>query len=119
MKIGLLQDHNDELHHARVKRRAIVIDYNPVGQAHDNPLFDSRRYVVEFDGGILETISANVIEENILAQVDDCGHRHLLLSEIIDHRSDNTVIPIEKSFTTTKSGGKQKVRITQGWKLCV
>ena len=119
MEIGLARGADDQLHTAVVKRRAVDIEGTPIGVPNDNPLLDSRRYEVEFSDGTLETISANVIAENLLAQVDDEGHRQLLLSEIIDHRQNDDSIPLDGSFYTTASGSKRRVRTTKGWDLCV
>ena len=35
-----------------------------------------------------EVLTANIISENLLAQVDEEGHRQILLDEIIDHIQD-------------------------------
>ena len=43
---------------------------------------------VQFQDGAIEIMTANALAENILTQVDDFGHRYLLLDEIVDH-ADN------------------------------
>ena len=45
---------------------------------------------MEFLDGSIEILTANIIAENLLAQVDSEGHRQLLLKEIVDHRTDGT-----------------------------
>ena len=60
-------------------QRAVVM-------ASNNPLADTRLYEVEILDGDKEVLSANVITENLLSQIDHEGHRQLMLSEIIDHR---------------------------------
>jgi hypothetical protein len=63
------------------KRRGRVIersrgqDGEPIGRAHTNPLFDSREYNVEFTDGTIDKYQANVIAENMFAQVDDEGNQ--------------------------------------------
>ena len=43
----------------------------------------------------------DIIAENLLAQVDDNGHRHFLIDEIEDHRIDKSTVPkIEGTYTT-------------------
>ena len=50
---------------------------------------------------MIEILTANIIAENLLAQVKDDGHRNLLINEIEDHRIDESAIPkIQKKYTT-------------------
>ena len=39
-------------------------------------MLDSWRYEVEYLDGTTEVLTANIIAENLIAQVDDQGHRH-------------------------------------------
>ena len=98
MEVGLPRGDDDQLYHARVKRRAIGEDGKPIGVATNNPLANSIIYEVEFMDGITEVMTANIIAENILAQVDDKGHRQLMLNKIIDHRIDDTAIMKEDTL---------------------
>ena len=42
-----------------------------------------------------------IIAENLLAQLDEKGHRHLLIDEIEDHRVDDSSVPMsERTYTT-------------------
>ena len=70
------------------------LDEKPVGHAHSNPLFDTREYEIEFTDGMIEKYQANIIAENMYAQVDEEGCHYLVLEEIIDHKKDNTAVPI-------------------------
>ena len=54
-----------------VIKRSQGLDGDPISQAHVNPLFDTREYEVEFTDGTHERYQANVIAENMYAQVDD------------------------------------------------
>ena len=120
MQIGLPRGPDDELHYAKVKRRAVDEDGKPVGKSSNNPLTDTRQYEVEFEDGSIEILCANIIAENVLAQVDEEGHRQMLLREIIDHRIDTSqAIPKEKGEYTNKHGVKSKIRTTKGWEMCV
>jgi hypothetical protein len=58
---------------------------NLIGTHHSNPIMDTRIYDVQFPDGHVESYAANVIAENIYAQVDDEGRRFLLLAEVMDH----------------------------------
>ena len=57
----------------------------------------------------------DVIAECIYAQIDSEGNQYQLLSEITDHRSDNSAIPIENGFTTYHNGNGVPKTTTQGW----
>jgi hypothetical protein len=83
----------------RVIKRAKGTTGQPIGRGHANPLFDTKEYVVEFTDGSLENYFANVIAENMYAQVDDEGRQYQLLDKITDHRSDGTALQIEDGFT--------------------
>ena len=64
----------------------------PIGCAHNNPLFDTREYVVEFtDAGSSENYFADVIAKCMYAQIDAEGNQYQLLSEITDHKSATLV----------------------------
>jgi hypothetical protein len=75
MELGLPRGADDSLVHAHVKRRAVDVEGRPVGRASTNPLLGSRQYEVEFMDGESEILTANIIAENLLAQVDEEGHR--------------------------------------------
>ena len=66
-----------------------------------------------------ETFSADVIAENMFAQVDDEGHRQVLLKEITDHKKDGQALSIDDAFITSKNGVKRRRETTIGWQLLV
>ena len=51
-----------------------------------NPMHNASMYEVEFSDGSTEEVSANVIAENILSQVDAEGNHSQILKEISDHK---------------------------------
>ena len=104
---------------ARVTRRATDENDQPIGTSRTNPLIDFRRYDVQFVDGYSETLSANILAENLIAQVDQEGHRQRMLSEISDHRSNDRAIKIEDGTFTTSRGLKKIRRTTTGWELYV
>ena len=109
----------DDQRRGRVVKRARGIDGEYIGHSHSNPLFDTRQYEVEFTDGTTEKYAANVIAENMFAQVDDEGNMFQLLDEIIDHKRDGTAVDIANG-TVTSANGNVKPRITmQGWWLLV
>ena len=92
------------LHHARVKQRAVDKGGRPIGIPSNDPLLDRWRYKVEYLDGTTEVLTADIIVENFLAQVDDQGHRHLMIDEIKDHLKNSDAIPKEKGTILTPSG---------------
>eukprot|EP00978_Attheya_sp_CCMP212_P042528 scaffold260524_cov34-Attheya_sp.AAC.1 len=94
MELGIPRgDADDELEFAKVTKRAKDDEGNSIGRAHTNPLLDSRQYEVQFHNGDTEVLTANIIAEKLLSQVDDEGRRQMMLDEIVDHRSLNLAIP--------------------------
>ena len=71
---------------ATVLRRAVGPDGIPLGREHDNPLLDTREYIVEFDDGTQDRYFANTIAENLWSQCDTEGRQFQVISEIVDHR---------------------------------
>lgn len=80
----------------------------PIGKAHANPILDTRIYEVQFPDGHIEEYAMNLMAECLYSQVDQEGHQHLLIHEIIDHEYDSVEAPNEPSGPTMK-----------GWKMCV
>ena len=119
MVVGLPRGDDNALHQAKVKERVKDEDGIPIGKRNNNPLMDSRMYEVEFLDGSIEILTANIIAENLLAQVDSEGHRQLLLKEIIDHRTDGTELKKENGYFKTPQGTRRKKRTTRGWELCL
>jgi hypothetical protein len=64
-----------KLIHATVCKRVRDHDGKPVGVALSNPLFDSRKYEVQYVNDHVEELTANLIAENRIAQVDEEGWR--------------------------------------------
>ena len=63
---------------ARVNKRVRDEEGNPVGNANDNPLLDSQKYKVEYADGHVEELTANIIAENLIVQVDEEGRRQMM-----------------------------------------
>ena len=63
----------EELLKAQVVGQKRDANGNPVGQAHSNPILDTREYEVEFTDGSTEIYKANLIAENMYSQVDEEG----------------------------------------------
>jgi hypothetical protein len=109
---------NDE-RRGRVIKRSRGLDGESVGRAHANPLFDTREYEVEFTDGTYEKYQANIIAENMFAQVDTEGNQFLLLQEISDHKTDNSAIQIADGMIRGANGTPTPKKTTRGWFLLV
>ena len=119
MKLGIVRGPDNDVQQARVKQRVVDDEGKAIGTPHDNPILDLRQYEVEFLDGETEIMTANLIAENILSQVDDNGHVHLMLDEIEDHRVLNDAVPKSEGTYTTREGTTRKKRTTKGWDLLV
>ena len=118
MELGLHRS-EDGIRRARVKRRAVDDEGTPLGVASSNPLTDSRQYEVEFLDGGTEILTANLIAENLLAEVDDYGNRSMLLDEIEDFRTNKEALTEEEAIYYTKNGLRRTKRTTKGWEFYV
>ena len=101
-----------------VKRRKRDKDGNLLGTANTNPILDTRVYEVEFpDGQVLE-YAANVIAENLYAQVDQEGRHQLILDGIVGHRKDSSAVALDDQIIVV-NGKNCKRKSTVGWDLCI
>ena len=121
MIVGQRRDPEANLEQAWVKRRAVGQDGMPLGASHEsgNPLLDHRMYEVEYNDGSTEVLAANILAENILAQVDNMGRKQMLFEDITDHRLTPEAIHRDNGTYTTKSGATRKIHTTRGWELYV
>ena len=103
----------------QVTNRSRGHDGEPIGVAHNNPLFDTREYDVEFIYGSIEKYAANIIAENMFAQVDDEGREHLIVKDIVYHKNYHTAIPISEGKLRSFNGNESPSITTWGWKLLV
>jgi hypothetical protein len=107
----------EDVQFAKVTKRLHDKEGRPIGAAHDNPLFDTREYEVEFHDGHRESLSANIIAQHMFSQMDEEGHRHLLLDDIMDFRKNETAIEKEGAFVEMANGVRRQRYTTQGWQL--
>ena len=64
-------------------------------------------------------MAANIKAENLMAQVDYHGNRHLLIDKIEYHITNEEVIQSDQGIYNTQSGFDGKKRTTKGWEFCV
>ena len=104
---------------AKVKKRLKDANGRPIGVANDNPILDSRMYEVEYNDGHTASLAANVIAENLFAQVDQEGNRFVILEAIVGSRTDGTQTLQQDAFAVTSTGTKRRVQTTKGWEISV
>ena len=107
-----------EMKTGTVERRKRDVDGNLIGKSNNNPILDSRMYVVKFPDGREAEYSANIIAENMLAMCDDEGNQHLIMKHITDHRKGDDAISEEDAYVYDR-GRKHIRKTTKGWDLCV
>ena len=61
----------------RIVKRACENELNVIGigRAHENPILDTKKYVVDFETGEEAELSANAIAQSMHAQCDPKGSR--------------------------------------------
>ena len=84
MEVALRRGDDSKLLRAQVKKRALDPKGYLIGKQHSNPLLDTSQYKVQYEDSEIEIITANIIAENILTQVNDEGRQQMLMEEIID-----------------------------------
>ena len=119
MELGIPRGEDDSLMHAIVKQRRLDDDGNPIGTESTNPLVDTKAYKIEFIDGTTETLTANIIAENLLAQFDEEGHRYNLLDKIINYRRNNDAIHKSDAFIETSTVNRRRNLTTKGWEVCI
>ena len=75
-----------------------------IGIASDNPILDTRMYEVKYQDGHTAELVANLIAENLFAQVDKEGNCSVPFDEIVDVRTDGTQVLQQDAFVNTSSG---------------
>ena len=62
-------------------------------------------------------MEANIIAENIFAQVDEEDNRSVLFYKSVDVSTDGTQVLQQDAFVTTSSGTQRWVTMTKGWEV--
>ena len=105
---------------AKVTKRLRDNDGKTVTTARaQNPLHDSSIYEVEYPDGTTEQLTANIIAENMMSQIDSEGNQFLLLNEIQDHRKDGRAVSRANGFILSSGGNRHPKKTTAGWQLLV
>ena len=94
-------------------------DDNVIGRANENPILDTRGYVVEFEDGEQAELAANTIAQSMYAQCDPDGNQYVMFDSIVDFRRSTTALYYaDQKFL--KDDGRSFMRQTiVGWKLFI
>ena len=90
---------------------------NVMGRSHTIPILDTRMYQVEFAGGEVTELTANVIAESMYAQCDSEGNEYLLIDVLVDYQKNNKAISLSDQQTIAL-GKPVYCKTTSGWKIC-
>lgn len=119
MELALPRGDDGEMMPARVTKQMRDSEGLPIGTASENPLLDSRKYEIEFADGNLEELTANIIAENLIAQVDEEGRRQMMIDEIIDHRSNQDAVSKTEGTYVNQYGVRRQKQTTRGWEVLI
>ena len=84
-----------------------------------NPMHEKYLYEVYYPDGTTEQLSDNLIAENITWQVDFEGHHYQSLTEVTDHKKDDSAISKLGVFIKSSSGNLHRKRRTHRWIILV
>ena len=76
-------------------------------------------YDVELPDGTIRPYSANVIADNIYAQVDSEVIRTKIIDAILDRCTDGHAVSKNDQYFITKRGRQHLCKTTSGWKLLI
>lgn len=74
---------------------------------------------MQFSDGHIEEYAANIIAENLYSQVDEDGHHHMLLQELIDHHKNTDSLKVTDMWDMSNNGNRVPKRTTKGWDICI
>ena len=100
-------------------RKCVRYDDTSTGEGNYNAMDDKSLYEVEYPDGTTEQLAANIIDENMMSQVDYERHHYQVLTEVTDHKNDDSAISKVDGFIKSSSGNLHRKSTTCGWKLLV
>ena len=65
----------------------------------------------------MEQLADNIIAENMLSQFDSEGHHYQVLTEVTDHKKDDSAISKGGGFVNSSIGSLHRKRMTREWKI--
>ena len=98
-------------------RKCVRYDDTSSGEGNYNAMHENSLYEVEYPYGTTEQLAANIVAENMMSQVDSEGHHYQVLTEMTDHKKDDSAIAKVDGFINSISGNLHRKRTTHGWKI--
>ena len=87
------------------------------GRANNNPILNTRTYLVQFDDGEVTELTANVIAAQMYAQYESDGNMYVMLDDLTGHRKSSQDFYIKDQKTTERHGRNMMRRSTAGWQF--
>ena len=103
----------------RKVRKRDKYDDGSAGKGCYNAMHDNSVYKVQYIDVTTEKLTANIISEIMLSQVDSEGHHYQVLTEVIDKNKDASSITKVDGFIKARNGNLHKKKTTRVWKLLV
>ena len=100
-------------------KRARDNDDNGIGCANENPILDTRGYVVEFDDDEKAELAANTIAQSMYAHCELDGNQFSMFDSIVDFRRSTTALCYADQKVLKADGSSFMRRTTSGWKLYI
>ena len=114
--VEILLSRGDQLARGHVVAQSSDPNGNIMGISFTNPMFDTRLYQVEFAGGEVKVLMANIIAKLMYTQCEADGNEYLLLDVLVDCHKDNKVISLSDQQTTLH-GRPVICETTEGWQI--
>ena len=89
------------------------------GEAHENPLLDTREYLLELSDGTTEVYLANQIAENLWAQCDTEGREFMVVDAIVGHKFGPDAMRKDKASGAANGPKPKTTKTTKGVEIQV
>ena len=106
--------HMDKQMKAVVVGRHMDEDGNLVGRSDENAILSMAVYDVAFPDGAVKQYAANIIADNMYAQVNEDRHSYLMLDAITGHRKNDDTVKASDQYMILKNGRRKLCQTTRG-----
>ena len=100
-----------------VVARSQDINGNVMDRSHTNQVLDMRTYQIEFAGGKVIELTANIITESMYTPCNADGNEYLLLDALVDYQKDKKAISLSNQQIRLQDRPATH-KITAGWQIC-
>ena len=85
------------------------------GRSNNNPILDTRTFLVHFDDEKVTKLMDNVIAAHMYAQCEPDGNKYVMLDDLTDYRKSSKALSIENQKATDSCGHNVMRFSTAGW----